>query len=622
MDIQVITDSWRSRQFMLQSVASHIRWLVASGRRTIILGLIIFTWHCTWIPALNPEKSISQYVIKTWKVQDGLPSHEIRAIAQTSDHYLWLATDIGLVQFDGVRFFTYNRTNTPALYDNIIVDLAVSGPRLWIGTRTGGIAYREDQRILPLELEDILSTRNLECLYVDRERRFWAGTSYQGLVRILGHESDAFSEASGLIHHTVLSIHQDTNGHLRVGTRLGLAYFRDGMFQTYLNENLRNRSILSITEDRNGALWLGTESGLFRMTADEVRYFGPAVGIAVGAVNCVLEDHHGNMWAGGTTGLIRIGPLGTEVFGADDGLLGQTVLSLYEDGDNSLWVGTSSGLNQLRDGPVTTYPAGIFSSTPVSTICQDPSGQIWLGGDSGLIRMTDGQSSPVPWPEGQGFGRVRSILPTLSGSLLVGTEKTGLFQLKDNRLENDPLFNSFADSSILSMLSLPDGTIWFGTRQGLHHYDGERLASFWISSDPAQNIVRAIEPRGKTDLWLGTENGLLLLRNEALVNENQGFGLPPCPVYDLYTDSHDRLWIATYGQGLGLLRENKVIMFTTRNGLASDYLCQILADDAGDLWLGSSRGVFRIRYTEGDRGSVGLHPADWPVSGNRRRLEE
>src|SRR5947208_4362094 len=60
----------------------------------------------------------AQVAINSWTADNGLPQNIARAICQSPDGYLWLATFDGLVRFDGVRFVTYNRSNTSGIKGN------------------------------------------------------------------------------------------------------------------------------------------------------------------------------------------------------------------------------------------------------------------------------------------------------------------------------------------------------------------------------------------------------------------------------------------------------------------------------------------------------------------------
>ena len=99
----------------------------------------MFPWSAA---ALNPGKSLTQYSRLVWTQQDGLPQETIRAIAQTTDGYLWVGTDEGLARFDGYEFVVYDKTNGD-LPGNSITALASAGDTL--RTLVGLVADLEDE---------------------------------------------------------------------------------------------------------------------------------------------------------------------------------------------------------------------------------------------------------------------------------------------------------------------------------------------------------------------------------------------------------------------------------------------------------------------------------------------
>jgi ligand-binding sensor domain-containing protein len=56
---------------------------------------------------LDPTRYLSQYGHTAWRLQDGAFAGAPDAIAQTTDGYLWLGTQSGLLRFDGVRFVPF-----------------------------------------------------------------------------------------------------------------------------------------------------------------------------------------------------------------------------------------------------------------------------------------------------------------------------------------------------------------------------------------------------------------------------------------------------------------------------------------------------------------------------------
>jgi len=41
---------------------------------------------------------------QAWSTEEGLPQSSVHGVAQTTDGYLWIATEGGLARFDGVSF--------------------------------------------------------------------------------------------------------------------------------------------------------------------------------------------------------------------------------------------------------------------------------------------------------------------------------------------------------------------------------------------------------------------------------------------------------------------------------------------------------------------------------------
>src|SRR5687768_13482931 len=120
-----------------------------SNARNRVISRFVFAWWVNVIPilwaALFPmcavlkaasEKPIlsrgSEYIVRTWTTEEGLPQNSVTSIAQTKDGYLWLATFNGLVRFDGVRFVVFDSTTTPELPSSRIVKLHTDGRgQLW-----------------------------------------------------------------------------------------------------------------------------------------------------------------------------------------------------------------------------------------------------------------------------------------------------------------------------------------------------------------------------------------------------------------------------------------------------------------------------------------------------------
>src|SRR5258707_7969476 len=89
--------------------------------------------------ALDPGRSLTQYVHRIWQMQQGLPQATIFSIWQTHDGYLWLGTQAGPMRFDGVRFTTPDEAG-PLQSRWVRSLLEDDQHNLWIGTNESGLA--------------------------------------------------------------------------------------------------------------------------------------------------------------------------------------------------------------------------------------------------------------------------------------------------------------------------------------------------------------------------------------------------------------------------------------------------------------------------------------------------
>src|SRR5262249_59190200 len=90
----------------LNRTAAVIDFITRHAPRVLYALTALVCLSATPADALDPARTLTQYVHRIWQVQQGLPQASIYAIAQTADGRLWLGTQKGLVTLDGVRFTT------------------------------------------------------------------------------------------------------------------------------------------------------------------------------------------------------------------------------------------------------------------------------------------------------------------------------------------------------------------------------------------------------------------------------------------------------------------------------------------------------------------------------------
>src|SRR5215471_18719979 len=96
---------------------------------------LLFFFIASSVWAVNPNKQIFEYAHSHWTTQDGTLGGSPVVVTQTSDGFLWIGTNVGLVRFDGVHFASWRPAIGERLPDPRIFSLWGSRDgSLWIGT--------------------------------------------------------------------------------------------------------------------------------------------------------------------------------------------------------------------------------------------------------------------------------------------------------------------------------------------------------------------------------------------------------------------------------------------------------------------------------------------------------
>ena len=81
---------------------SSVRLRPASA--AVAVATIVAVWSAVPVSAIDPERTMEQYIHDRWERDRGFPGGAVHGITQSTDGYLWIAADKGLVRFDGLAF--------------------------------------------------------------------------------------------------------------------------------------------------------------------------------------------------------------------------------------------------------------------------------------------------------------------------------------------------------------------------------------------------------------------------------------------------------------------------------------------------------------------------------------
>jgi signal transduction histidine kinase/ligand-binding sensor domain-containing protein/CheY-like chemotaxis protein len=551
------------------------------------------------------SKPIVQFTHRNWQSQDGLPQNSIATILQTRDGYLWLATEEGLVRFDGDRFRVFNEVNTPPIPNsNVTALLEGHDGALWFGTH-GGVVRLQRGQFTPYTHQSGLSSEEVLSLAEDPFGSIWVGTN-DGLNRLEQGRIQVYRTRDGLPDDQVWALAAGKDGTLWMGTEHGLARYRSGRFKSFrVKDGLTTDEIRSLYLDSRGTLWIGTRGGGLNAYA-QGKFMVPAQPKVppYDTIWAITEDPHGAIWFGSDrSGLKRYDHGVVTSYTARDGLSSDDVLGLWIDREGNVWVGTDGGgLDRLTDSKFATYStAAGLSNNIVRGIAEAPDGSVWLatrGG--GLNRVKDGSVTVLGTRQGLSSDFVRCLFIDRRGVVWAGTDGGGIDRIEHGRVTAVLTTRQGLSSNFIrSIFEDSHHNLWVGTQDNGLNVVRRGRVSLYQAIEGARNFrVFAIHEDRRARMWFGTNAGLIELDQGRFQLYNHSRGFPANEVYAIEEDANGTLWLATAPAGLVRFAGGKSAVINTRAGLLDDTLFSVISDLRGHLWMSCNRGVFEAAQAD------------------------
>ena len=559
--------------------------------------------------ALDPSKAISQYVLDVWDMRVGLPQDMVECIFQSDNGYIWVGTVGGLGRFDGVRFTTFSRENTPKMKGNWIrIIIQDSGGTLWIGTYDRGLLYRKQGEFFSLTGADGMSANAISSILEDNKGNLWVGTFENGVTYINRENNHVkftiYSTEQGLSNKKVWCLSQDSQGNLLVGTDRGLNVLKGGRFYPFAaRKNLSRLSIRSLFRDKQDNLWIGTTQGLILYKSGSpgtsVTYTADD-GLAGNTVNFLEEDRDGNLWIGTKNGLSRFSRGNFSSFTTEEGLANDEVRYIFEDNESSLWIATFNGLNRLRDGIITTFSrAEGLSHHLTMCVYEDQRRNLWIGTNKGLNRLNNNRITSFTTRDGLSHDCIYSVDGDEQDTLWIGTAGGGLNRFKAGKFTHYTTRDGLALDFVSAVLVDRGGTVWAGTLGGgLSKLEQGVFTTYTTEDGVLSNTIRYIYQDKTGKLWVGTNGGVVYLENGTFKGFTTQQGLSHNMVYCIHEDQEGTLWFGTNGGGLNRLKNQKITTYSTSVGLFNNTIFKILEDQNNKLWMSSQKGIFYVNKQE------------------------
>jgi signal transduction histidine kinase/ligand-binding sensor domain-containing protein len=604
------------------------------SRLVLLISLLLF-----FAAADGNADASENYVIKVWGPDDGLTEDSVTDVAQTPEGYLWVGTLFGSVlRFDGTRFVSYNSANTPQFslkwgVPRLMVDYAGT---LWISMYDGGLTTWDQSGFHFIftstnRPDNLLWSAPGKVIFVYADTRLLSGQKTNGLwtwqmaappdaspqpqfcadadggiwyLRTnnqVGIWNGSTAQTAGFGDEPIKALTSDGKGRIWIGTDHTLAVWQTNHFETmtptngepvlnvkriipaggsnlwveangrirryvgqqwvaesedWSREMSRRTSLRFLLGDHDGGFWTSAgDLGLIHVDANgDFSQLTTRDGLPSNTIHFAYEDHDGNIWTGYDRGeLVQVRRRLFRNIGKDEGLSDSLINTVSEDSDGVLWIGTHSGaVVRYENGVCTNLLLPEMGRAQESCAAPDADGQLWIGAQGvGLLAFKDGQFQTIA-TEKQLGGYPRLLLPTRDDRLWVGT----LFSIAcvTNGDLNLEYTSPMVGGHPTALAEAADGTIWAGTLDGsLLRWNGQQFVSLEPPEKNSLGRIWALWPMDDGSLWAGTEEG-----------------------------------------GLLHLSNGKFFRYTTKNGLPSDSIEEVLEDAQGNLWLGTRAGIARI----------------------------
>ncbi|MET7253675.1 sensor histidine kinase [Dyadobacter fermentans] len=555
--------------------------------------------------ASQPAAKETKYSVRHYTSDNGLPQNTVRAITQDQEGFIWLATDMGLVRFDGQSFVTFGKDNLgleSSSFLSFITDIEGRHERL----------YAVGEKLTHIRIADGKAIYDKSPLDHRIHKMFKPSTRPYDLMYMLGLP-DRWNK--DFVPTYNLFLLPKPNGDFYIWSKGGKIDFyarwkKQKTYQTQLSSPI---GLFKIGTN----LYYDNEAGSIRLIATS--------GLARAGADVILEPARGNpekpdlskpykLYADDLSGKAFIyqdlklyalserapGHLVTSILltNVDFGRNGLTSV-FYDSRHQRLYLGT------ITNG-LFIYDLKVFEALGIET--DDPGLNVYYAqailSDSSVItphfyvvgKSNNGQnfSRVIPHPLGKAINGY-TIVKSRSGDIWIagyGWSYKQLYRYDSTGKQLKQVWNLGSDISFL--YEDQTGRIWLGMEK-----DGVKYIEPGESGMPVRTLTNKIKhvsymlKDGNDVLWVGTHPGLYkvnLARNTvSAIQRTNGYYIK-----SLLLPRPGELWFTTDDDGFFLIQNGRPVRFPLdRDHFLSNAHC-IVHDRKDFFWIPTNQGLFRI----------------------------
>ncbi len=532
---------------------------------------------------------------------------------------VWIGTQDGLNSFDGKNFTVYKpRPNdSTSISDQFILSIQEDNNGfLWIGTRHG--LNKLDKR-----------TGRFSHFFVSEKEKAQFQSSYNQ-VFVKEKNTVLFAKNSQLFR---IDTHSEKISSLQEGNDFSYTFIDDnlslwnfnpekGIFKTggiyskpeKVDKPFSNLFSYGSTVAHDGSnryhAFATKDAALFIYDKQNLQWL-PAIDIGAG-INCLYFNKNDSLFAGTQKGIyiIKEGKViqhidNNQTVGGS--LPPGPVLSVYQDADYNLWAGSASSgfvLYSQNFRNIQIIKPGTENST-ITAVAEDEQ-FIWLGGLTGLHRYGRQTGKITTFPSLTGKS-ITSVAVDARGKLWVGLSREGLWNMnKDGTIiQQFTSSNSvLATMQILHLAADGQGNVYVSGEVGFYCYNvySNKWTGIIAPGDSLSGLKGTYILHSYTDeqknTWLSSNSGVIVYDSDfnfkkIIASHSDTSPINRTLITGITEDKTGIVWIATISKGIySLDKTGKLVNYNAGNGLASDVISSVEADNKNRVWAATSDGLY------------------------------
>lgn len=574
--------------------------------------------------------------------KEGFYPDKVRQIVQDKDGLLWLASNEGLITYDGMRFRAIQEQSekiTPKGTD-VICLLTDSTGNVWIGTNKGLAFYNKSTHsFTQIEFPGTTDVY-VVSLCKDSKGIVWAGTD-AGIFTVHSKTQAVPFLKTNVFSGTLPFVRIDKRGSVVAVTHNSIYLYNaqtavctDSIAyiqQEFLSDNYHT----AVELDAANTIWIGKYNGeiyTYSLNKKElVRYDLKSITKNTSAIINYFDVHSPSIvWiAVDESGLYYFDLLSQKfvpsITTQNSALPTYKINTVFIDREQNTWLAMSKNGLAMTNDYLNTFGKIIPPSDKsriVSAVLKDPMGNTWVGTDGAGIYVYNSAGAlqhhfyyNPSKPSSLSNDAILCMYLDSKDRIWIGSFRGGLslYQPATQTFKHFQEGNSgLLRNDIRSIAEDGEGNLWLAVHgKGVSKFNPstEEILNYKDLNSPWSTKV-LVDHEGT--VWVSSNNGISRLRknNMRFVDINTEKQLTELQDHDincLFEDTQKRLWVGTVN-GLYLMntKTDRLIEAPRAHQLKLASIKSIEQDSRGILYVSTNRGLYKYIPDIGECGRYGI----------------